>query len=177
VTVLALATLGSATKNRNDPICVALSKVAKASMMMWLLCVAVADSFANKLRQCKQSIMDHLHWRHLLAKPSETVTHDCTCLGHLGQLDSQGKYYTAWYCGHNCVRYCSKICQCKQSMRDWLKLQCFLFVLLWSPWYSCCWQAPRSVWLILVLGTSKKHKQQHIMCNGYKCGICMTYLV
>jgi hypothetical protein len=31
MTVLALATLVDATKNRNDPICVALPKVAKAS--------------------------------------------------------------------------------------------------------------------------------------------------
>ncbi len=43
--------------------------------------------------------MDHLHWRHLLAKLSATVTRDCTCLGHLGQQDTdriisidQGKY-------------------------------------------------------------------------------------
>jgi hypothetical protein len=25
----------------------------------------------------------HLHWRFLLAKPSATVTVDCTCIGHL----------------------------------------------------------------------------------------------
>ena len=34
--------------------------------------------------------MDHLHWRHLLAKPLATVTHDShmtTWLGHLGQSD------------------------------------------------------------------------------------------
>ncbi len=116
VTVLALATLGGATKNRNDPICVALSKVAKTSMIMWLSRVAVANSFANKLRQCKQSIM------------------------------------------------------------DLLELQCFLFVLLWNPWYSCCWQAPRSVWLILVLGISKKHnKVQHIRCYGLLITLGMYY--
>jgi hypothetical protein len=33
------------------------------------------------------SITDRLHWRQLLAKPSATVTHDCTCLGHLGQCN------------------------------------------------------------------------------------------
>jgi hypothetical protein len=36
--------------------------------------------------------MDCLHWQHLLAKLSATATHDCTCLGHLGQYDGQGKY-------------------------------------------------------------------------------------
>ncbi len=47
--VLALATLDSKTKNRNDPICVALPKVAKASK-------ALAQShrrFCHKLCQCK----------------------------------------------------------------------------------------------------------------------------
>ncbi len=37
-------------------------------------------------------VKDHLHWRHLLAKPSATVTHDCTCLGHLGRYDGQDKF-------------------------------------------------------------------------------------
>jgi hypothetical protein len=32
--------------------------------------------------------MDHLHWRHLLSKLLATVTRDCTCLGHLGQQDT-----------------------------------------------------------------------------------------
>jgi hypothetical protein len=36
--------------------------------------------------------MGSLHWRHLVAKLSATVTHDFTCLGHLGQHDGQGKY-------------------------------------------------------------------------------------
>jgi hypothetical protein len=36
VTVFALATLGDATKNRNDPISVAPPKVAKASKVMLL---------------------------------------------------------------------------------------------------------------------------------------------
>jgi hypothetical protein len=43
--------------------------------------------------------MDHLHWRHLLAKLLATatvtlgsVTSVFTCLGGLGQFDSQGKY-------------------------------------------------------------------------------------
>jgi hypothetical protein len=35
--------LGSATKNRNDPICVASPMVAKGSIYMSLLCVAVTD--------------------------------------------------------------------------------------------------------------------------------------
>jgi hypothetical protein len=37
-TVLALATLGSATKNINDPICVTLSNEAKASTIMTIAC-------------------------------------------------------------------------------------------------------------------------------------------
>jgi hypothetical protein len=49
-TVLALATLGGATRIRNNPICVASSKVAKASTMV-LSSVAVvgiiALNFAN----------------------------------------------------------------------------------------------------------------------------------
>jgi hypothetical protein len=39
---------------------------------------------------------DHLHWRHLLAKPSATATHnshlgrcDSTCLGQLWQRDKK----------------------------------------------------------------------------------------
>ena len=40
-------------------------------------------------------IMDSLHWRHLLAKPSATATRDShysTCLGNLGKYHDQGKY-------------------------------------------------------------------------------------
>ncbi len=44
-------------------------------------------------------VKDHLHWRHLLAKPSATVTHDCTCLGHLGQYKSQGEYIQHYIAG------------------------------------------------------------------------------
>jgi len=44
-TVLALATLGDATRNRNNPICVVPPKVAKASKK-GLLRVSVADGFA-----------------------------------------------------------------------------------------------------------------------------------
>ena len=36
--------------------------------------------------------MDRQHWRHLLAKLLATATRDCTCLGHLGRYDGQGKY-------------------------------------------------------------------------------------
>ncbi len=50
-TVLALATLGGAATNRNDPISVATPKVAKASTSVWLSRVAVANiialNFAN----------------------------------------------------------------------------------------------------------------------------------
>jgi len=61
-TVLALATFGGATKNINEPIYVVPPKVAKASTVVtvvWLLRVAVADSFANKLCQCKWSITNY----------------------------------------------------------------------------------------------------------------------
>jgi hypothetical protein len=54
----------------------------------------------------KIQIMDHLHWQHLFAKPSPTVTRDCTCLGHLGQQDTdriisigQGKYIRHYIAG------------------------------------------------------------------------------
>jgi hypothetical protein len=32
--------------------------------------------------------MDHLHWQCFLAKLLATATLDCTCLGHLGQCDT-----------------------------------------------------------------------------------------
>ncbi len=38
ITALALATLGSMTRNRNNPICVASPKVAKASTMVTVAC-------------------------------------------------------------------------------------------------------------------------------------------
>ncbi len=43
-------------------------------------------------RLCKHYFKDHLHWRHLLLKPSATATHDSTSLGHLGWYDDQGKH-------------------------------------------------------------------------------------
>jgi len=36
--------------------------------------------------------MDCLVWQHLLAKLLAAATHDCTCLGHLGQYDGQCNY-------------------------------------------------------------------------------------
>ncbi len=45
-----------ALANRNDPICVAPLKVAKASTVTWLSSVAVADGHANKCCICKWSI-------------------------------------------------------------------------------------------------------------------------
>ncbi len=53
-----LGPLGWPDPNRNDPICVALPKVAKATTVTWLSCVAVTDGFDNKHRQCKWSITD-----------------------------------------------------------------------------------------------------------------------
>jgi hypothetical protein len=34
------------------------------------------------------TIKDHLHWQCLLVKPSAIATLDCTCLGHLGQCNT-----------------------------------------------------------------------------------------
>jgi hypothetical protein len=50
--VLALATLGSMTRNRNNPICVAPPKVAKARTMVSVAC---RWHYNNKLHQCKHS--------------------------------------------------------------------------------------------------------------------------
>jgi hypothetical protein len=36
----------------------------------------------------KMSLKDCLHWQCLRTKPSVTATLDCTCLGHLGQCDT-----------------------------------------------------------------------------------------
>jgi hypothetical protein len=51
MTLLALATLGDATKNRNDPLCVALPKVAKARRKA-ILHHNITDIFDNKYHQC-----------------------------------------------------------------------------------------------------------------------------
>jgi hypothetical protein len=51
-TVLSLATLGSATKNRNDLICVVPPKVHNAHTIETWLCVPVASIIMQKL-QCK----------------------------------------------------------------------------------------------------------------------------
>ncbi len=53
--VLALATLGDATRNRNNPICVTQPKVAKASAMACVTCHC-HWRYCNKLRQCKHSL-------------------------------------------------------------------------------------------------------------------------
>ncbi len=53
----------------------------------------VPSSFSKKLLLMQHNnvhlglFVDHLHWRCLLVKLSATATLDCTCLGHLGQLD------------------------------------------------------------------------------------------
>jgi len=53
MTVLALATVGDATKNRNDPISFMPPKVAKASGSH----VAVTDAITNKFCQYTQAFM------------------------------------------------------------------------------------------------------------------------
>jgi len=82
-----LGHLGRRNRNKSNPICVVLPKVAKAS----------TANVANV--NYPLHVKDHLHWRHLLAKPSATETHDCTCLGHLGQYKSQGKYIQHYIAG------------------------------------------------------------------------------
>jgi hypothetical protein len=42
----------------------------------------------NFLEAFKNILMDHLHWRHLLAKLSATATRICTFLGYLGWHDT-----------------------------------------------------------------------------------------
>ncbi len=59
--VLALATLGGEIKNRNDPISVALTKVAKASTVS----CCCHCCYRAKLRQWKHCVRDILH----LSKP------------------------------------------------------------------------------------------------------------
>ncbi len=59
MTVLALATLGDATKNRNDPISVVLPKMAKASTIMCRCC----KCYRTKLRQ----------WKYRFTKPKSFV--------------------------------------------------------------------------------------------------------
>ncbi len=89
--VLALATLGSAKDIGSFLFIVVPHKVAKARTVvtvMWLWHVAVADGFANKLCQCKQSVIYNLHWWHLLAITPAPATSIFTCLGHLGWRDT-----------------------------------------------------------------------------------------
>ncbi len=54
--VLALATFGDTTRNRNNPICVLQTKVANASTMVSVACHC-RRRYHNKLRQCKQGFM------------------------------------------------------------------------------------------------------------------------
>jgi hypothetical protein len=65
--VLALATLGSATRNRNYPICVILSKVAKARTMVSVAC-RCHRHYCNKLRTCKQDF--NIDFKHNELTPS-----------------------------------------------------------------------------------------------------------
>ncbi len=54
--VLALANLGDATRNRNNPICVMQPKVAKASTMVSVACHCHRH-YRDKLHQCKHGLM------------------------------------------------------------------------------------------------------------------------
>ncbi len=59
MTVLALATFGYVTRNRNNPICVASLKVAKASTIVTVACCChqcYRGHYCSKLRQCKDSL-------------------------------------------------------------------------------------------------------------------------
>jgi hypothetical protein len=55
--VLALATFGDATSNRNNPICVMQPKVAKASTMVSVACPCCRH-YCDKLHQCKHGVND-----------------------------------------------------------------------------------------------------------------------
>ncbi len=55
-----LGHLGWRTRNRNNPICVASPKVAKASTMMTVICCCCwhyRRRYRSKLRQCKHGLM------------------------------------------------------------------------------------------------------------------------
>ncbi len=55
-------TLGGATRNRNNPICVASPKVAKASTIVTVTCRCrqrYRRHYCSKLRQCKHGLNDH----------------------------------------------------------------------------------------------------------------------
>jgi hypothetical protein len=54
--VLAMATLGSVTRNRNNPICVVPPKVAKARTMVSVTCCS-RWHYRDKLRQCKHTFI------------------------------------------------------------------------------------------------------------------------
>ncbi len=148
--VLALATLGGAKEIASFLCIVVPPKVAKTSTVVtvtWLSCVAVADGFDNKLRQCKQPIMDHLHCQHLLAIMPPLAPSVFTCLGHLGWRDTDriisiyvmppkvAKANTVvtvtWL---SCVAvadgFANKLCQCKQSIMDHLHCQHLLVLML-----------------------------------------------
>ncbi len=56
--VLALATLGNATRNRNNLICVVLLKVAKARTMVSIGC-RCCWHYHDKLCQCKDGLKLH----------------------------------------------------------------------------------------------------------------------
>jgi hypothetical protein len=64
--ILALATLGGATKHRNDPISVTSPKVAKARSMSIARVyesAAITDFFAKKLCQCTSAFRFYFVWR------------------------------------------------------------------------------------------------------------------
>ncbi len=58
--VLALATLGDAPRNRNNPICVALPKVAKARTTASVAC-RCCQHYHDKLCQCKHSFIQTVY--------------------------------------------------------------------------------------------------------------------
>jgi hypothetical protein len=66
MTVLALATLGGVTSNRNNPICIASPKVAKASTMVTVACNCHQHyhrHYHSKLCKCKHSFKAYLQVR------------------------------------------------------------------------------------------------------------------
>ncbi len=67
------------------------------------------------------TLMNCLHWRCLLAKLLATATLDCTCLGHLGQCDTDR--IVSIYATPPKVAKASKACHCHVSLSPGLSRQ------------------------------------------------------
>ncbi len=91
-TVLALATLGGVTRNRNNPICVVSPKVVKASTMVTVACRCLR-CYRSKLRQCKHSFNP---WIILITKVSKRGIVLARFTNKLRQWNSRFRDAFAW---------------------------------------------------------------------------------